>query len=76
MAYLWARAYAIKSIAPEDSEATIDIEAIDRVIQNLAREFKRLKQLKDYHTPIRKNIESAQSSLRSSRTTSMRCWMN
>ncbi len=48
MAYLWARAYAIKSIAPEDSESTIDIEAIDRVIQNLAREFKRLKQLKDY----------------------------
>ena len=60
MAYLWARAYAIKSIAPEDSESTIDIEAIDRVIQNLAREFKRLKQLKDFHTPIRKNIESAQ----------------
>jgi len=60
MAYLWARAYAIKSIAPEDSEASIDIEAIDRVIQNLAREFKRLKQLKDFHTPIRKNIESAQ----------------
>ena len=60
MAYLWARAYAIKSIAPEDSESTIDVEAIDRVIQNLAREFKRLKQLKDYHTPIRKNIESAQ----------------
>lgn len=60
MAYLWARAYAIKSNAPEDSEASIDIEAIDRVIQNLAREFKRLKQLKDFHTPIRKNIESAQ----------------
>lgn len=60
MAYLWARAYTIKSIAPEDSEASIDIEAIDRVIQNLAREFKRLKQLKDFHTPIRKNIESAQ----------------
>lgn len=60
MAYLWARAYAIKSIAPEDSEASIDIEAVDRVIQNLAREFKRLKQLKDFHTPIRKNIESAQ----------------
>ena len=59
MAYLWARAYAIKSIAPEDSESTIDIEAIDRVIQNLAREFKRLKQLKDFHTPIRKNIDSA-----------------
>jgi methyl-accepting chemotaxis protein len=37
-----------------------------RIAQNrvpcdaLAREFKRLKQLKDYHTPIRKNIESAQ----------------
>jgi hypothetical protein len=59
MAYLWARAYAIKSIAPEDSESTIDIEAIDRVIQNLAREFKRLKQLKDMHSPIRKNIELA-----------------
>jgi hypothetical protein len=60
MAYLWARAYAIKSIAREDVESSIDIEAINRVIQNLAREFKRLKQLKDYHTPIRKNIESAQ----------------
>jgi hypothetical protein len=59
MAYLWARAYAIKSIAPEDSESTIDVEAIDRVIQNLAREFKRLKQLKDMHSPIRKNIELA-----------------
>lgn len=61
MAYLWARAYAFKSLAAEDSEASIDIEAIDRVIQNLAREFKRLKQLKDSHTAIRKNVESAQT---------------
>ena len=47
-------------MAPEGSESHIDIGAIARVLQSLAREFKRLKQLKDFQTPIRKNIESAQ----------------
>lgn len=59
MAYLWARAYAIRSTAPEDVE--FDTEAIERVINNLEREFSTLKQLKDAHTPIRKNIERAET---------------
>lgn len=58
MAYLWARSYAIRSTAPEDIE--FDTEAIERVINNLEREFSTLKQLKDAHTPIRKNIEKAE----------------
>ena len=59
MAYLWARSYAIRSTAPEDVE--FDTEAIERVINNLEREFSTLKQLKDAHTPIRKNIEKAEA---------------
>lgn len=58
LAYLWARSYAIRSSAPDDAE--YDVEAIERVINNLEREFGTLKQLKDAHTPIRKNIEKAQ----------------
>jgi phage shock protein A len=58
LAYLWARSYAIRANAPDDAE--YDVEAIERVINNLEREFSTLKQLKDAHTPIRKNIEKAQ----------------
>jgi hypothetical protein len=58
MAYLWARSYAIRANAPDDTE--YDVEAIERVVNNLKREFSTLKQLKDAHTPIRKNIEKAQ----------------
>lgn len=58
MAYLWARSYAIRANAPDDAE--YDVEAIERVINNLEREFSTLKQLKDAHTPIRKNIEKAE----------------
>ena len=58
MAYLWARAFAIRAISPEDVE--FDVEAIERVINSLEREFNTLKSLKDAHTPIRKNIEKAE----------------
>ena len=59
MAYLWSRSYAIRSTASEDVD--FDTEAIERVINNLEREFSTLKQLKDAHTPIRKNIEKAEA---------------
>lgn len=58
MAYLWARSYALRAIAPEDAE--YDVEAIERVINSLEREFNTLRQLKAAHTPIKENIEKAQ----------------
>ena len=58
LAYLWARSYALRAIAPADTE--YDVDAIERVINNLEREFRTLKQLKDAHTPIKNNIIKAQ----------------
>ena len=58
LAYLWARSYALLAIAPADTE--YDVDAIERVINNLEREFRTLKQLKDAHTPIKNNIIKAQ----------------
>jgi len=58
LAYLWARSYALRAIAPADTE--YDVDATERVINNLEREFRTLKQLKDAHTPIKNNIIKAQ----------------
>lgn len=58
LAYLWARSYALRVSAPADVE--FDVEEIERVINNLQREFGTLKQLKDAHTPIQTNIVKAQ----------------
>lgn len=58
LAYLWARSHALRSLAPEEVE--FDTEAIDRVINNLEREFKTLRNLKSAHTPIRENIKKAE----------------
>lgn len=57
MAYLWARSYALRALAPDESE--LDIEAIDRVLKALQREFNTLSTLKGYHSPIRDNIKKA-----------------
>ena len=57
MAYLWARSYALRALAPDESE--LDIEAIDRVLKALQREFNTLSTLKGMHTPIRENINKA-----------------
>ena len=57
MAYLWARSYALRALAPDESE--LDIEAIDRVLKALQREFNTLSTLKGLHTPIRENVNKA-----------------
>jgi len=57
MAYLWARSYAIRALAPDENE--LDIEAIDRILKSLQREFNTLSQLKGMHSPIRDNIKKA-----------------
>jgi hypothetical protein len=59
LAYLWARSYAIRSVTPEDVD--YDVEAIERVINNLVSEIGTLRQLKAAHTPIKENILKAQS---------------
>jgi hypothetical protein len=59
LAYLWARSYALRSIAPADAE--YDVEAIERVINNLVSEMGTLRQLKAAHTPIKENIAKAQA---------------
>lgn len=57
MAYLWARSYALRALAPDESE--LDVEAIDRVLKALQREFNTLSTLKGMHTPIRENVNKA-----------------
>ncbi len=58
MAYLWARSYALRAITPEEGE--YDVEAIERVLNALKREFDGLTHLKRLHTPIRTNIKEAE----------------
>ena len=58
MAYLWARSYALRALTPEDGE--YDVEAIERVLNALKREFDGLTHLKRLHTPIRTNIKEAE----------------
>jgi hypothetical protein len=57
LAYLWARSYALRSLTPDDNE--LDIDAIDRIIKSLQREFNTLSTLKGMHTPVRENINKA-----------------
>jgi hypothetical protein len=57
MAYLWARAKALQTVSTNDD--ALDMEAIERVINNFQREFKTLKTLKDSHTKIREGISKA-----------------
>lgn len=57
LAYLWARSKALQALSPDESE--LDIEAIDRVLKSLQREFNTLTTLKGFHTPIRENIKKA-----------------
>jgi hypothetical protein len=58
MAYLWARSYALRALTPEEGE--YDVEAIERVLNALKREFDGLTHLKRLHTPIRTNIKEAE----------------
>ena len=58
MAYLWARSYALRALTPEEGE--YDVEAIERVLNALKREFDGLTHLKRLHTPIRTNIREAE----------------
>jgi hypothetical protein len=57
MAYLWARSYALRALSPEENE--LDVEAIDRVLKALQREFNTLSTLKGMHTPIKENVLKA-----------------
>ena len=57
MAYLWARSYALRALSPDETE--LDIEAIDRVLKSLQREFDSLSTLKGLHTPIKTNVDKA-----------------
>lgn len=57
MAYLWSRAKALESIAPEDSD--LDIEAIKRALSEFQRQITGLSNLKRHHTSAAKGIESA-----------------
>lgn len=57
MAYLWSRAKALESIAPEDSD--LDIEAIKRELSEFQRQIDSLSNLKRHHTSAAKGIEAA-----------------
>jgi hypothetical protein len=57
MAYLWSRAKALQSIAPEDSD--LDIEAIKRALSDFQRQIDSLSNLKRHHTSAAKGIEAA-----------------
>lgn len=57
MAYLWSRAKALESIAPEDSD--LDIEAIKRALSDFQRQIDSLSNLKRHHTSAAKGIEAA-----------------
>lgn len=57
MAYLWSRAKALESIAPEDSD--LDIEAIKRALSDFQRQIDSLSNLRRHHTSAAKGIEAA-----------------
>lgn len=57
MAYLWSRAKALESLAPEDSD--LDIEAIKRTLNDFQRQIDSLSNLKRHHTSAAKGIEAA-----------------
>lgn len=57
MAYLWSRAKALESIAPEDTD--LDIEAIRRSLADFQRQIDSLSTLRRHHTAAFNGIKSA-----------------
>jgi hypothetical protein len=57
MAYLWSRAKALESIAPEDTD--LDMEAIRRSLSDLNRQIQSLSTLRRHHTATLNGINAS-----------------